>query len=216
MRSNEEWVSDLKAEGTRQAAALEDLRALLLRGALYTFQRNLGDFRNKERSEVLDFAEDCAQEALITILSKLDEFRGDSKFTTWAYKFAVNIALTAARRERWRGVSLDEFAQEGEFPDWIRGKLQSISSGNNPNLAVYQGEVWAVLQDILHNKLTPRQRLAVKLLVFDEVPMDVVVERLDTNRNAIYKLLHDARLKMKQELESRGFAVTEVISLFGA
>ena len=107
-RTNDEWLQDLNASGELQEAAIADLRELLLRAALYFFSRNLGDFGGLNRDEILQRAEDCAQDALIALMNHLQDFRGDSKFTTWAYKFAINIALMAARRERWKGVSLEE------------------------------------------------------------------------------------------------------------
>src|SRR5215208_6580959 len=109
-RTNQEWLHDLQASGALQETAIADLRDLLLRAALYFFSRNLGDFRGLDQREILERAEDCAQDALIALLNHLSDFRGDSKFSTWAYKFAINMAMMAARRERWKGVSLDELA----------------------------------------------------------------------------------------------------------
>src|SRR5512144_2257362 len=107
-RSNQEWLHDLNASGVIQEAAIADLRDLLLRAALYFFSRNLSDFENNHEDELLQRAEDCAQDALIAVMKHLPDFRGDSKFTTWAYKFAINFALMASRRERWKGTSLDQ------------------------------------------------------------------------------------------------------------
>src|SRR5574342_1300724 len=107
-RTNQEWLRDLNASGPLQEAAVADLRDLLLRAALYFFSRNLGDFRGLNRDEITQRAEDCAQAALIAVLNHLSDFRGDSKFSTWAYKFAINISLMTARRERWRNISLDQ------------------------------------------------------------------------------------------------------------
>src|SRR5512146_2297436 len=113
-RSNQEWLYDLNASGETQEAAIADLRDLLLRAALYFFSRNLGDFEKNNDGEILQRAEDCAQDALIAVMKHLSDFRGDSKFTTWAYKFAINTALMASRRERWKGVSLDQLTDSGE------------------------------------------------------------------------------------------------------
>src|SRR5215208_2882133 len=98
IRTNEEWLEDLRTSGVAQEAAILELRDLLLRTVLFFFSRNLGDLGGMSRDEILQVAEDCAQEALIAILNHLSDFRGDSKFTTWAYKFAVNIALMTTRR----------------------------------------------------------------------------------------------------------------------
>src|SRR6266540_7508702 len=129
-RTNEEWLRDLNAGGMLQESAISDLRDLLLRAVLFFFSRNLGDFERLAREEILQLAEDCAQDALIAVMNHLSEFRGDSKFTTWAYKFAINIAMMAARRERWKGVSLDELASdESHFLEWI---MQDRSDGSAP------------------------------------------------------------------------------------
>src|SRR5512139_990158 len=105
-RTNQEWLHDLRLGGETQEAAITDLRDILLRAALYFFSRNLGDFAGLSREEILQRAEDCAQDALLAVLSHLGDFRGDSKFSTWAYKFAINMSLMAARRERWKAFSL--------------------------------------------------------------------------------------------------------------
>jgi RNA polymerase sigma-70 factor (ECF subfamily) len=211
MRTNEEWLRDLHSDSPQQAEAIEALRLLLLRAALFTFQRNLGDFQHHSQPELVRMAEDCTQDALLALLARLPEFRGESKFTTWAYKFAVNMALTAARRERWRGVSLDM----GELADGTgEVHLPAAQPSAGPAGVFSQQEARRLLLEIIRTELTERQRLVVKLMFFDDVPMDVVVERLDTNRNAVYKLLHDARKKLKAALETRGFAIEEVIHLF--
>jgi RNA polymerase sigma-70 factor, ECF subfamily len=212
-RTNQEWLHDLKASGALQEAAIADLRDLLLRAALYFFSRNLGDFKGLERNEITQRAEDCAQDALIAVLKHLSDFRGDSKFTTWAYKFAINIAMMSARRERWKGVSLDELASSGEsnFFEWM---LQDKSEGVAPEQSAMQAEVRGILQDVIEHDLTDRQRRVLSMMVFNEVPMDEVVRHLGSNRNAIYKLLHDARRKLKSGLQAHGIEVGETLTLF--
>jgi len=212
-RTNEEWLHDLQASGATQEAALADLRNLLLRAVLFFFSRNLGDFGGLARSEVLQLAEDCAQDALIAILRRLSDFRGDSKFTTWAYKFAINIALMTARRERWKGVSLDQlsFSHNSTLFEWT---MQDRSSGLVPDRSAMQGEISEIIREVIEHDLTDKQRHVLILMVFNEIPMDEVVQRLGTNRNAIYKMLHDARRKLKSGLEARGFEVHETLALF--
>jgi len=214
-RTNQEWLHDLNASGALQEAAIADLRDLLLRAALYFFSRNLGDFRGLSREEITQRAEDCAQDALLAVLKHLPDFRGDSKFSTWAYKFAINIAMMAARRERWKGVSLDELASsdESSFFEWM---MQDKSDGVAPERFAMQGEIRGIIQDVIRNDLTDKQRRVLSLMIFNEVPMDEVVRHLGANRNAIYKMLHDARRKIKSSLQARGFEVGEMLSLFGA
>jgi RNA polymerase sigma-70 factor (ECF subfamily) len=211
-RTNQEWLHDLNTSGEKQAAAITDLRDLLLRATLYFFNRNLGDFGGMNRDEILQCAEDCAQEALIAILNHLSDFRGDSKFSTWAYKFAINMALMTARRQRWKGKSLDQLAvSNGRFFEWA---LQEESSTSMPDRSAIQREISDLIQEVIENELTDRQRQVLILVVFHEVPMDEVVQKLGTNRNAIYKMLHDARRKLKMSLKARGFDVDELLTLF--
>lgn len=215
IRTNEEWLHDLRASGEVQEAATMDLRALLLRAVLYLFSRNLGDFGGLARDEILQMAEDCTQDALIAVMNHLSDFRGDSKFTTWAYKFAVNIALMTARRERWKGVSLDELSssEDSNLFEWM---MQDKSSGPAPDRSTMQGEVGEIIREVIERDLTDKQRQILIMMVFNEVPMDEVVARLGTNRNAIYKMLHDARRKLKSGLQARGFEVGETLALFSA
>lgn len=212
-RTNAEWSHELEAAGEEQAAAIADLRDYLLRAALYSLSRSQGNLAHYAPAEIEQLAEDCAQEALLAILKHLHEFRGDSKFTTWAYKFAVNIALVAARREGWKRVSLDQLLDNPDLPEWpIVDKRMTI----DPDRTALQGEVWAAMREVIHDDLTQRQQQVLKAMVFDEVPMDEIVRHLGSNRNAIYKLLHDARRKLKAQLEARGFDVPGILDLFSA
>jgi len=213
-RTNEEWLEDLRASGVTQEAAISDLRDVLLRTVLFFFSRNLGDFQKLSRAEVLQLAEDCAQDALIAVMSHLLDFRGDSKFTTWAYKFAVNVALMTARRERWRGRSLDGSSSSSEEGAPFEWALQDNSTENMPDQSAVQGEILEIIRQVIQTDLTERQRQVLLMMVFHEVPMDEVVHRMGTNRNAIYKMLHDARRKLKAALQARGFEVSEVLALF--
>lgn len=204
----------LNASGELQEAALADLRSLLLRASLYFFSRNPGDFGGLNQEEILQLAEDSAQDALISLLDHLTDFRGESKFSTWAYKFAINKALMAARHERMKGVSLDKLASSGEdaYPDWL---LEDKSAGGMPEQSSMQQEIRGIIRDVLENELTEKQRQVLSMMVFNDVPMDEVVSHFGANRNAVYKMLHDARRKLKNGLQARGFEVGEVIAWFG-
>jgi RNA polymerase sigma-70 factor (ECF subfamily) len=210
-RTNQEWLSQLTAEGEEQAQAIADLRDLLLRASLFCFQRSLNDLQGFTSEEVLQRAEDCAQDALIAVLDHLSDFRGDSKFSTWAYKFAVNIALMSARHERWKGISLDELSDswDAEFADWL-----STDKATSLERAAIRQELEKVIRQVIEQDLTDKQRQVLSLIVFKEVPMDEVVQHLSSNRNSIYKLLHDARRKLKQGLLARGFSMEETFSSF--
>jgi RNA polymerase sigma-70 factor, ECF subfamily len=213
--TNDEWLHDLNASGVAQEEAIADLRKLLLRAALYFFSRNRDDFAGLGREEILQRAEDCAQDALIAVMNHLQDFRGDSQFTTWAYKFAINMALMTARRERWKAVSLDELSltTEHAFLEWVN---QDKPDAVAPHQAALQNEVRATIQNIIERELTDKQRRVLMLMVIHDVPLDEVVRHFGANRNAIYKLLHDARRKLKRGLQARGFEVSEILTLFGA
>ena len=214
-RTNQEWLRDLKASGAVQEAAIADLRALLLRAALYFFSRNLDDFKGLARDEILQCAEDCAQDALIATMDHLPDFRGDSKFSTWAYKFAINIALRTARRERWKNISLDELiaSSDGNF---FRQLTEDHSDGIAPERTVMQAEVQQIIQEVIEHELTEKQRQVLVLMVLHEVPLDEVVRHFGTNRNAVYKMLHDARRKLKSGLMMHGLEVDQMLTLFGS
>ncbi len=213
-RTNQEWLQELTASGSIQESAIADLRELLLRAALYFFSRNRGDFRGLSSDDVLQRAEDCAQDALLAVLNHLSDFRGDSKFSTWAYKFAINFAMVASRRERWKGISLDELASTDES-SLLERMWQESSGEMTPEKTAMQTEVQSVLLEVIRRGLTDRQRDVLVLIIFQDVPLDEVVRHLGTNRNAVYKMLHDARHKLKKGLEQHGFDVGETLSLFG-
>lgn len=209
-RSNEEWLRELRSGGPEQEQAINDLREYLLRAVLYFFSQNPGDLGRLARQEVEQVAQDLAQEALLTILKNLDEFRGESKFTTWAYRFAINMSLVEARRRRWKNISLDNLLANSELPDF----QFEDEAAPDPDRAVRQQEVWNVIRETIEHDLTPRQREVLTAIAFDDVPMDVITERFHTNRNAVYKMLHDARSRLKKTLEDRGFSVDEILNIF--
>lgn len=211
-RTNDQWLNELRTDGPEQQYAINDLLQYLLRAVLYFFSQNPGDLGRLAKVELEQVAQDLAQESLLTVLKHLDDFRGESKFTTWAYRFAINTALVEVRRRRWKNVSLDNLAADSDLPEF---ELQD-ESAEDPDRAVRQHEIWEIIRDAIENDLTPRQRQVLTALAFDDVPMDVVTERLHTNRNAIYKMLHDARTKLKKTLEERGFGVDEILGAFVA
>ncbi|HZW03927.1 MAG TPA: sigma-70 family RNA polymerase sigma factor [Anaerolineaceae bacterium] len=211
-RTNAEWITALSGQGRSQAEAIGELRELLLRAALYTLVTHLDDLQQIDENDRVALAEDCAQDAVQAVLARLDDFRGESKFTTWAYKFGVNMALTRARRERWKPISLDALSEQDDTLDWLQ--WQESLGAENSELPALQEEVGRVIREVIRTELTDRQRQVLKWIAFDDVPMDVVVERLASNRNAIYKMLHDARLKVKRQLAAHGYEVADVYDLF--
>jgi RNA polymerase sigma-70 factor (ECF subfamily) len=210
-RSNAEWIAALQGGGGDQAAALADLRTLLLRAALFTLHRARHHVGHLGPGVLGQLAEDCAQEALTAVVQRLAEFRGESSFTTWAYTFAVNIALVAARRERWARVPLDPILDGRESPASTTGEE---GGPPDPERRALQAEAIAAIRDGIQQHLTMKQRQVLRAVVFEQVPLDEVVRHWGSNRNALYKLLHDARRKLRRHLQARGFDVKEILDLF--
>jgi RNA polymerase sigma-70 factor (ECF subfamily) len=211
-RTNAEWLSALNAGGEIQGAALSELRAYLVRVAAYALRRYHGVPGQAASGDVAPLAEDSAQDALSALLEHLHEFRGDSRFTTWAYKFAVHAALVAVRREGWARRSLDSLL---EGPDLVDRVDRAAGMESDPQRRALQAELLAALRDAIETELTTRQRQALTAIVFDEVPLDELARHWGSNRNALYKLLHDARRKLKARLATRGYDVQEMLNAFG-
>ena len=209
-RGNAEWLDDLKAEGPRQDRALKDLREGILRVILaYLARHHVG--RPASRSDDADqLAQDCAQEALLAVLKNLDTFRGESRFTTWAYQVAIRLLLAELRRSRWKDISLDRSHTGEELPAWPIEDNRSP----NPERALQQEQVWEMLKGIIENDLTPRQRSVLVATVFQGMPLDLLAERLGTNRDNVYKILHDARKKLKRCLVERRLTQDEILGVF--
>jgi len=210
-RTNAEWLVALRSDGEAQTAALSDLRAYLLRAALYTLYRSRSTLQSFAPADIEHLAEDCAQDALSAILGHLEQFRGASRFTTWAYTFAVNTALVAARRERWARVPLDRLLERSDLVERT-GSFSDTSS--DPERRALQAEILAAVRQGIERHLTERQRQALMAVVFEEVPLDELARHWGSNRNALYKLLHDARQKLKAHMIDRGFEAKDVLDVF--
>jgi RNA polymerase sigma-70 factor (ECF subfamily) len=157
-RTNTEWLVALKADGAPQTAALSDLRAYLLRASRYALSRHRNVLRLAP-SDLDQLAEDSAQDALSSLLEHLHEFRGESRFTTWAYKFAINAALVTARPSR-------SAAGQGRAG---RAPRKSERRPLDPHHRALQGEMLASLREAIEAHLTPRQRQALMAVVFEGV-----------------------------------------------
>ncbi|MEZ4669875.1 MAG: sigma-70 family RNA polymerase sigma factor [Anaerolineae bacterium] len=212
-RSNEQWLADLNVSGETQAAALEDLRARLQRGINYYLSRERSDLSNLSSSEISQMAEDLAQDATLRVMENLASFRGDSLFTTWATKIAVRVAISDLRRARYKDFSLDDLTADGDFiPSTAVGVTGSSPLG--PENATERDDVMHKINAALEEALTERQYQALVAVALQNVPMDIVAERMGTNRNALYKLLHDARRKLRSHLESQGLSTRYMMNLF--
>ena len=151
------------------------------------------------------------QETLLRVLDQLDSFEGRSQFTTWVHKIAVRIALTELRRKRWRDASLDELTENEDVPP-PSGLLADPQAG--PETSAERADMIVRVRRIIDEELTERQRQALLLLGVQDMPMEDAARKLRTNRNALYKLLHDARLRLKNRLSMEDINAHEVLALF--
>jgi RNA polymerase sigma-70 factor (ECF subfamily) len=205
-RTNEEWIADLRAGGDRQAQALEDLRAVILRGLPYAIAGRL-DPKSPE-SEAL--TEEVAQETLVNVLKHLDTFEGRSQFTTWVHKIAVRAALTELRRVRWREVPLPEMTMDDDMDASYRELPDGAAS---PEVQMTRRDMMNRIQRIIMEELTDKQRQALTATM-EGFPLEEIAQRMKTNRNALYKMMHDARLRLKKRMEKEGLSPQEVLSMF--
>jgi RNA polymerase sigma-70 factor, ECF subfamily len=198
-RTNEQWLTDL--QGPNPDEALADLYDLLVRG----LRVSLGSYGGGVDANAGDFA----QEALIKITGNLDSFRGESRFTTWALKIAMNVALTELKRRRWRDVSLQEL-----FARRKAANREPADTQLSPEQLALQNTVLQELRRMVDEELTDRQREAVVAVLLEGMPISEVARRMGTNQNALYKLLHDARRKLKRQMEAAGLSPQEVLAAF--
>ncbi len=209
-RDNEAWLADLRTDGTGQAAALEDLRLRLKRSILYYLGQERSDLRHLSGQELEQMADDLAQDATLRVMDNLDNFRGESQFTTWANRIAVRLAISDLRRARYKDFSLDDLTADGE----ILPITSNASSPPSPEKSVEREDVLTRINLALEEALTERQYQALTAVALRGVPMDIVAEQMETNRNALYKLLHDARRKLRAHLEAQGLSTDYMMNLF--
>lgn len=199
-RTNQEWLAALR--GPERDEALADLRALLVRGLSYA----LAGYSDVDEADVEDFAQD----ALLRIIARLDSFREESQFVTWAQKIAVRVALTELRRRRWRDISLEEIIG-ATTSDLIFETMNDLTAG--PEQQAIQRTLLSTLRQIIDEELTDRQRQAL-VAVLHGMPLEEVAQRMGTNRNALYKLLHDARQRLKRRMLAQGLSSQDVLNAF--
>ncbi|MGI8649661.1 MAG: RNA polymerase sigma factor [Rubrobacter sp.] len=177
------------------------MRVVLVRGLKVAFA---GRVRGLDQA-----AEDFAQEALIRILKNLDSFRGESRFTTWAQKISVRVAYTELRRKRWRDVSLQEIMDYRETRKSPSGVFDDLTP--SPERETTRKMMAETLRTFIDEELTEKQRRAMVAVMFEGMPLEEAARRLDTNRGALYKLLHDARKRLKKRIEAEGLSAREMM-----
>jgi RNA polymerase sigma-70 factor (ECF subfamily) len=187
-----DWLRALRGEGAERADAVQRLHGLLLRAARFEVARRRATLPHVRGDDLDDVANQAADDALMSVLGKLDDFRGASRFTTWVYKFALLEAAVKLRRRDWQG---REIPLEPEAWDLLS------SGALGPADEAEQTELLATIRHAIAEELTPHQRRVLVALALNGVPIDVLAERLSTTRGALYKTLHDARRKLRARLE---------------
>ena len=188
------WIDRLSAAGHERDAAIDDLHALLLKAARFEIDRRRAAFPHLRGNDYDDLAHQSADDALVAVLSKLDDFRGDSRFTTWAYKFALLEAGVKVRRRAWQG---REVPLEPETWALI------AEDRSTPHQDVETRDEFTALRSAIESDLSRHQRDVLLAVTLNDVPIDVLAERLNTTRGALYKTIHDARRKLRAALADR-------------
>ena len=176
---------------------MERLHALLLGAARFEVARRRPTLPHLRGDDLPDIAMQAADDALMSVLRRLGDFRGDSRFTTWAYKFALLEAAVKLRRQAWQGREVPLEPEAWAF---------FSTAEHSPYEDAEQAQLLEVLRQAIHEIVTPHQREVLVALALNGVPIDVLAERLGTTRGALYKTLHDARRKLRGHLAARGIA----------
>jgi len=190
-----EWLRQLQGGGAGRDAAIARLHALLVRAAAFEVSRRRASLPQVRGNDLDDLANQAADDALVSVLRRLDQFRGASRFTTWAYKFALLEAAVRLRKLAWQG---RELPLEPEA--WATVSSTSMAP---PDRAEH-GEMFELVQRGIAERLTPHQRTVIVALALNDVPIDVLADRMGTTRGALYKTLHDARRKLRTYLAEQG------------
>ena len=214
LRDNESWLEDLGTDGARQEAALGDLREYIRRGLFAFLRESRSDMAKRDSEDVRQLSEDFAQEALLKILRSLPTFRDESRFTTWAMKIAIRIAISSLRRATYKDLSLDELQARGAAVEPSADAAVRPAALPDPQLEAERSELFAALQEGVQSVLSERQRTAFLATNVDGVPIEVVAKLMNSNANALYKMVHDARKKLRAFLIDCGFTFDRVAPLF--
>jgi RNA polymerase sigma-70 factor (ECF subfamily) len=194
------WLQELGATGQVHDAAVARLHALLLRAARFEVSRRRRALAHLRGGDHDDLAQQSADDALVAVLAKLGDFRGDSRFTTWAYKFALYEAAVKLRRRAW---------QDRELPLQPESWSLIAATATSPAQHAAQSELLRALQTAITDTLSAHQREVLIAITLNDIPIDVLAQRLNTTRGALYKTLHDARKKLRHHLTTNGHDITD-------
>lgn len=200
--TNEEWLSALQCQDRR---AIGDLRDILLGGLSIALSVRMDYYQES-------ILEDFVQEALVRILKSLSSFRGESHFTTWAHRIALNVAYSEFRKVRWRNISLQDLIEQDNDMD----RLPILSDrAASPEQRITQRNIFDIVQRLINEELSERQRRALSEIVLNGTPYEEAARLMGTNRNALYKLVFDARQKLRVLIHARAqLTPQDVFDLF--
>jgi RNA polymerase sigma-70 factor (ECF subfamily) len=197
--ASREWLERLRDAGPGREEAVGELHILLLSAARFTLAKRRSVLPQLRDEPLDDLANEAADDALVAVLAHLDDYRGQSRFTTWAWRFAFYHTSMTLRRWRWLGREIPT-----EDNSW-----QTIGREASPQRRLEQRELFAALVRAVQDGLTPHQRMVFVALALNDVPVDVVAERMQTTRGALYKTLHDARARLRAHLAASGLGPDE-------
>jgi len=201
LADSDAWLRALRQPGADRERAIARLHELLVRAARFEVSRRRAALSHVRGEELDDLALQAADDALVAVLGKLDDYRGASRFTTWAYKFALLEAGVRLRRRAW---------QEREVVLEPEAWPLMADAAQGPEGQAEANELIVAITDSIDTCLTEHQREVLVALALNGVPLDVLSDRLNTTRGALYKTLHDARRKLRAELATRGFALDSI------
>lgn len=202
-RTNQEWLDELR--GPDAAPAIADLRMILFRGLRAALSGRI-------RSDLESVLEDFTQDALLKVLDNLHTFRGESRLTTWAQKIAIHVAYSELRRRRWKDISLQSIIENPDGADFTPALLTDPNA--LPEKQASQNDLLAFVNRMIEEELTERQRTAIQAVIIGGMPIGEVAQRMETNSNALYKLIHDARKRLKARMIENGISPEDVLDAF--
>lgn len=197
-RPDDSWIADLTVDAPERHLALRRLHDILLRSTRSQVWRLRDLLPGAGAAELEDLAQQSADDALVAVMRQLTTFQGRARFTTWVYKFGVLHAGVAVRREAWRH-------REVHLPDAIA----MVDTAPLPADLSEAAQLARAVETAIATALTPHQRRVALALLVEQVPIDVLADRLGTTRNALYKTLHDARRRLRTALVAAGHLDTD-------
>ncbi len=201
--SDQEWVTRLKQP--QNDAVLVELRRRLAIGLTYALSGRVS------AEQLDDLVEDFAQEAVLRVLAAVDTFRGESRFLTWATKIAVRLAFSELRRKRWQDVSLEAMVSQNEEETEETSPVLADPSPT-PETLVNREQLLDLVQSLIDEELTERQREALQAVMSSQVPLEELARQMGTTRNALYKMVHDARQRLLKRLAERGLSPQDLLA----